>query len=266
MFFYHGRPYNPDEIPGPEAVLRHEGHWSIEGLVGYWPMLAGRGGLVRDYSPYGHHGSFVNSPTWCGAQTWGIALNGSSQYIDCGYIAIPSTFSLLSRFVGTDITGPARVLSFFDSASGVRGMIELSENDWIYGVYDNYHYSRWDFPSGYLTGQWMTVASTWDGTSLQLYIDGIDQGSPSKHADPSDDTVDKCYMGVAPRTPMIRYYPGIIEWAGVYSRALSADEIRELYVNPYLPLWKPAAASVWDMAAVNIMPVMDYYYRRRRTA
>jgi len=108
---------------------------------------------------------------------------------------------------------------------------------------------------------WYDLAVTYDGAYQRVYKYGIEINnlgwSNTIHQPDPGDLIIMAHADLSGRLD------GIIDVAYVYNRALSADEIRELYVNPYLPLWKPAAVSVWDMATV---PIFAYHYRRRRVS
>lgn len=246
MFFNRGRAYNPDEVPGPEAVLRTDDHWSTHGLVGYWPMLEGRGGVVRDYAR-GHHGSFVNNPTWGpGQQGWATIYNNAAlQYVSIGIHTIPQdvtmivwantlpmkstwqvAFSLNGQYLRilNNVDGSIRI-GYYPRSADVSNAVNTNAH-WTVGQWDMYTLTSRSGQTRFYLNQTQTFSDELQGN---LISSGNWQ---------------------------IGARGGGLTWRGslgptmVCERCLSADEVAELYAHPYLPLWRPASVSVWDMGLI----------------
>lgn len=90
--------------------------------------------------------------------------------------------------------------------------------------------------SSYTNGQWHHVAGRYHRTenTIQLYVDGVLKGTASLNAseclsDPP--TTHPPILGAASQYPnnRVNFYTGDLDEVALYSRALSADEIRERY-------------------------------------
>jgi hypothetical protein len=78
-------------------------------------------------------------------------------------------------------------------------------------------------------GAWYHVAGTYDGNRSTLYVNGVAETSatPGFALDYGTDPV---YLGTSGTwPPYLSMFAGIIDQPSIYNRALSADEIREIY-------------------------------------
>ena len=86
-------------------------------------------------------------------------------------------------------------------------------------------------------GQWHHVAGTYDGTKLQLYIDGQPWGNPNYHTGAISPMLANSFLSlggedgrtICPGCISQRYFKGQIDEATIYNRALSAAEVLSLY-------------------------------------
>ncbi len=87
------------------------------------------------------------------------------------------------------------------------------------------------------TGEWHHVAGTYDGTKLQLYIDGQPWGVPNYHTGVISPMLPDSFVSlgsedgrtVCPFCVSNRYFSGLIDEPAIYNRALSPTEILSLY-------------------------------------
>ncbi len=81
-------------------------------------------------------------------------------------------------------------------------------------------------------GTWFQVASTWDGTTLKIYVNGALKGSSTRSGALTTKSVTpKLGDGEGPISDGNRWIGGIDD-VHIYSRALSAPEIQQLYSSP----------------------------------
>jgi len=90
------------------------------------------------------------------------------------------------------------------------------------------------FPIG--PGDWHHVVGTYDGTQLQLYVDGVAVGSPRPHTGTILPMPKGGFVAIGsedgrrtndPNEP--RYFKGSIDEVGIYRRALTPDEVLRLF-------------------------------------
>ena len=85
-------------------------------------------------------------------------------------------------------------------------------------------------------GQWHHVAGTYDGSKLQLYIDGRPWGNPLAHTGRIAPMMPNSFVAIgsedgrttAPECIGKRYFKGLIDEVAIFNRALSAAEIQAL--------------------------------------
>lgn len=82
------------------------------------------------------------------------------------------------------------------------------------------------------TGAWVHTVVTWDGTNLKVYRGGSDitagLGKPTDNAGTMADLTRKFRIGAADNVAISAYHNGTIDALGLWSRALTADEVTEL--------------------------------------
>lgn len=88
------------------------------------------------------------------------------------------------------------------------------------------------------SGEWHHVAGTYDGSKLQLYIDGQPWGAAALHSGTISPMLANSFLTIGaengrtiwPQFLGPRYFKGLIDEPSVYNRALSASEILALYI------------------------------------
>ncbi len=95
--------------------------------------------------------------------------------------------------------------------------------------------------SGITTGTWNHFVATWNGTTIQLYLNGkpgtaVSQGSPG--------TVTSGWeFGRSPITGAFGYYDGQLDDVRVYNYALSAAQVKKLMIDDAAARFGPSSGS-----------------------
>ncbi len=87
------------------------------------------------------------------------------------------------------------------------------------------------------SGEWHHVAGTYDGTKMQLYIDGEPEGNPMMHKGAISKMGPESFVAIGSEDGRLsdsslvgkRYFRGNIDDVGIFNRALSASEIAAIY-------------------------------------
>jgi hypothetical protein len=212
------------------------------GLVGHWTFDEGIGTNIFDSSGQDNHGTVVNLK----ANTWTSGHSGSGLNFDgttgsgSTYVLIPDAPSLhvtnaisFAAWVRCDdVNRDAPILdkeepgmlSYWFGAFGVSG----SGN---FGVLFSDNGNGWtiqDRNQGNVSlGQWMHVASTWDGTTIRHYLNGAllqETAAFSSLLQVSD-----AALVIGANVPFNNTaFKGVIDDARLYDYALSPEEIRAL--------------------------------------
>jgi len=83
---------------------------------------------------------------------------------------------------------------------------------------------------GFNDGAWHFVVATYDGTKLYLYVDGSLNASTAYTTNPAYAATNYIQIGARNMAGTSdRFFTGSIDELGIWSRALSADEVSQLY-------------------------------------
>lgn len=234
------------------------------GLVAWWKFDEASGDRIFDSSATADHtGLLIGSPTRLAGKSGGtLQFNGITDLV-----RIPQSPTL---FLGTKtITMWARLDDFLRLYSAFYG--------WGRGplARDNYHgYSRYDgsvyatylngagteiirgntiiAPAGTVKlGQWAHFAFVYKGDAtsimLSLYKNGVLAGTPYTSTNGLSSNSAMTAIGSQedlPNPSYIRVFSGAMDDYRVYNRALSSNEIAELYAELYTPSGDKAAPTV----------------------
>lgn len=214
-------------IEGKEGVIDND---VTSGLVGHWKFDEDSGStstITYDATANGNNGTLVGSPTRT-TSTCKIAnclqVNGTSQYVSLASSLNPTSYVTVTAWfkrVGVPTSGYHII---FMQGTQIEISIPESTGQIRTGV-TTATLGRQVFNSGtgLLDGNWHHLALTYNGSALVSYIDGaqtatnsvtgtITTGSPTNIGN---------YGGY--------YANGYIDDVRIYNRALSANEVKQLY-------------------------------------
>ena len=239
---------NQTTSSGADVTVQNAGPTLTTGFVGYWPFDDASGTTAKDSSGNGNNGTLVGDATWGTGYLFGcLSLDGQS-----GYVRVPSTPNLdrITNVVticawvkfGTNIVHNAG-----DMQDVARKVISETSNPAPYSAYDlvvqdfgggtfkarigvtrstdsTRGTSNWGNAHTY--GPWYHLAGVYDGSTVQLYVNGMLESSVA-FSGPILQTSQPLCIG--------RYgtvgeaLNGLIDDLRLYNRALSAAEIQTLF-------------------------------------
>src|SRR5581483_8549952 len=222
------------------------------GLVGWWPGNNNANDVTN-----GDNGSLQGGATYStGKVLESFSFNGTDSHVD-----IPKTSALdvggqvtIEFWMNADPSNPigstiqGLVTSDFygveiDADPGVAGV-----NFWISGDNGNSWTSIADDNGGsviFPSGEWHHIAGTYDGTNLQMYLDGQAWGFPVAASGNISPMGDSSFVTLGsedgrnycPDCVANRYFNGLIDEVSIYNRALTASEIKAIYDASYTGKW-----------------------------
>jgi PKD repeat protein len=222
-----------------------------DGLVGYWNFDEGSGNILHDSSGNGNDGTVHGNPVWTTGK-FGNAINfdGIDDWVDCGNDASlsPLTAITLAAWYKPTISW---------SGGGPDPIIDkpINSNDWnelyqyhlsvcgdLYpGPIANHlgislyididgSYKLIKSPENMVSfNQWSFIVATYDGTTMKMYIDNeLISSIPvsGTMTNYNQNLRIAKYKGGSEEI----FLPGVIDEIRIYNRALTADEIHELYI------------------------------------
>jgi len=228
------------------------------GLVGYWSFNEGAGTNIADLSGSGNNGTIVNLKT----NTWTTGINGSALYFDgttganSTYVKVPDAASLritstisFAAWVRLDNTNrdapildkeaPSGAQCYWFGARGTSANIYDTASSGNFGLLLNLYgntgtdgWSLWGRNKGKLTqGNWVHLATTWDGTTVRYYTNGIQLPNPVAFSGSLN--VSSAFLSIGENSVWnSTAFQGVIDEARLYNNALSSSEVAALAVAP----------------------------------
>lgn len=213
------------------------------GLVGYWKMdeasWNGTAGEVKDAS-----GSLNNGTSTTASITTGKYGNGGNFNAASARVNMSNSTSL-----GVTTTGSISTwVNFAALTSGKFGSIFMkgsdSNNCFIEFSYQNtgsantirtdtgnctnYGTVTWDGTATLATGVWYNMVTTWDGSTINIYLNGSLVKSGAQVYQVNTSTYGPI-IGNDDYAYTTRYFPGSIDETRFYNRTLSPREVEQLY-------------------------------------
>ncbi|MCK4814534.1 LamG domain-containing protein, partial [bacterium] len=211
--------------------------------IAHWTFDEGSGTIAED-SAGSNDGTLINGPVWTTGQIDGaLYFSGGDDYIDCGnsFASITgSTTKTITAWAKSDVSDRSgRIITLYRRSDSYSAfVIYPRENDgvnpatWkgLYATPGNGH-KLIDSAVSVTAGEWIHVALVQDGPHVHIYVNGELENSASDAAAPTisnpPNAVIGTYMwyGHGPSASFL----GTIDDVRLYNRALSAEEIRQLY-------------------------------------
>lgn len=206
-------------------------------LVGVWLFDEGSGSTVGDSSGNGNDGTINGDFTWDSGQ-FGTAIVSPGA----GSIEVPDSMSLATVTDGVTVAAWFRVDA--DSDTGLRkpNSYLLEDQSATEPVPNGFSFRIWTTdgisPGIYgqtelVQGQWSHVAGTYDGATMELYINGQPESEKGALDDGGNDWVPAWSGTIGSTDPLqLKYgsesFTGGIDEIVIFSRALTAAEIHQL--------------------------------------
>jgi len=199
------------------------------GLVGWWPF----NGNANDESANTNDGN-VNGPMLTndrfGNSNSAYNFNGSDNYIS------------MSTMNNIPMNNSARTLSVWMNPSTLSNQWTLTaigygspstNNAFMFGLGNNIiSVQGWasDFSTDltYSVGKWIHTVCTYDGTNINIYVDGVLIGSGTNSSWNTNGT--EFYFGGRPSQGN-SFFPGQLDDIAIWNRALTQNEISALYLS-----------------------------------
>ena len=209
---------------------------TLTGLAAYWSFDSSSNFNVPDVG--GSTLTKGNGASWSASGKFGgaLSLNGGSQSLydtsSPSYLPVGNSSYTQSVWFKPDVvSGGGGLVGWGDYGSSRRtNALRLYENS---GGFRHYWWGADLDCTGtqcpISTGTWYHVASTWDGTTRKLFVNGVLKRSDTPGA--NNATAANFHIG---KTCCSEFFNGLIDDVAIYTRALSAGEVAEL-ANSSIP-------------------------------
>ncbi len=220
-------------VAGQEGMLSND---IVSGLVGHWNFDESGGNIAYDTSGNLNNGTLVNGPirqTGVNCQVGGcLSFNGSNNFITTNSSTADfgtSNFSISTWINASSLSGvhiiigkrvyPPGYIIYTNGSSLILQVNDSNANSYTIG---NYTY----------VGTWHNIAVVVQRTTNQAfyYLDGVLQGTGTSLSASTGSISNSGWFGIgADQSDQTNVFSGSIDDVRVYNRALSANEISQLY-------------------------------------
>jgi len=213
------------------------GHPLARGLVGCWLMNEGGGNIVNDLSGNGNAGTFVGDTHFV-AGKFGSALSfdGDRDDVDCGK-NLPA--EMHTGTVAAWVRGyrhQGGIASNGRYSSGTNGFTLATKDEAVILKIGDAASSISVIGMGRLSypDVWNFVVAVWDGEYMNIYVNGVIDTIPV--AQTLDPRMNYYVFRIGSNgygSSSVYSWNDLIDNVSLYNRALSAQEIAQLYINPF---------------------------------
>ena len=186
------------------------------------------GSFVRDTSANDYNGTTVSSPSWGSGQVDNaLSLNGSSQYVTGADVDVSGTVTV-GAWVYPTSTQSSTIVSKNSTTSDSQTNLTLASSvPTIQMTIGGSSTTATDTGNALPNNTWSYVVATYDGSNLRLYVDGtVVDTTPATGVISTNNllwTIGRFADSGS------SYFAGAIDEVKMYSRALSANEIKAEY-------------------------------------
>ena len=215
------------------------------GLVGWWKFEDGSGVSAVDSSGSGNTGTLANGPTWTtGKVSKAVSFDGSNDYVSVPYtskLAPASAVSFGAWFKVINKANSQVIISKTESGGYNIGLNNSSgacaSSTSVCGLVNvGGTYYPVDYAVSNLSNDtWYRADVTYDNETVKLYLNAVIVASntnPSGNISYTENNtlcVGSEASGVAPGTCVGALFNGSIDDVRIYNRALSAQDVADLY-------------------------------------
>jgi hypothetical protein len=244
-------------------------NWShplSKGLVGCWLMNEGSGDRIYDVSGNNNDGVLVGTvkPVWVPGKSGScLQFDGSRRTVtvlDSPSLNLPNAFTITAMVNQTGLVNWTRIVTKGDT--NYMLLMWTSGRPYLAMKVGSVEYNTHSATETVLpNGQWHLLIGTFDGTTMRYYYDGKREGLEKAIVGLADTNTSVVSFG----SPGINYYYGCMSDIRIYNRALSAQEIWQLYQSPYAmfegrPVWMDYVQAASGLS----IPVAMHHYKMMR--
>jgi hypothetical protein len=196
------------------------------GLVGHWKFDEVAGTTAADSSGSGNAGTLVGGAVWTpsGRINGALTLDGVNDYVSLRVQSLPPAFTL-GAWVWVD-------------AAGTAANPLLSLNNRVFYLASNTVYSYWNNGSAgsasfgaVPTASWQHITYTYDGITLRGFRNAVQFATTTNASISSGSAIPRIGSDEVDDD----YFSGMLDDVRLYNRALSAQEVLDVYMDTGLP-------------------------------
>ncbi len=207
-------------------------------LIGWWKLNDGSGTVAVDSSGYDNDGTFEGNPQWVEGKIGGaLDFDGTNDYVDCGNDPLFG--------IDTNQMTVAAWVTVRSNANAWQVIAAKGEYAWRLSNVNldpRFHFgiTWWNQPNTYSVdgstavgfNEWHHVAGSFDGTNINVYLDGVLDGSATT-PEPIGTNDENVLIGNSPYD-LVRFWDGLIDDVRIYNVALTPEELADVMIGESL--------------------------------
>ena len=198
------------------------------GLAAWWKFDEGTGAIAYDSA--GNNDGTIYGATWTTGKIDGaLSFDGTNDYVDCG--SGPSNYDNITVSAWMKTSTEGILVSNRYSSYSYGTWYTLSSMDIELGDNSQGGYKHLNFNTPTLNGIWHHIAYTKDGINNAVYVDGSLDLSFTSNADISWNVPTFIGRRWTKSSGDGVWFNGTIDDVRIYDRALTANEVWQLYQN-----------------------------------
>jgi type II secretory pathway pseudopilin PulG len=206
------------------------------GEVGWWKFDEGTGTITADSSGFGNKGTITGNVVWlesgCKGGNSACLDFSSGGFVDFGTSSHFSLPGIMTMSAWINLDGSASTYTIGGRAGASTSLTNYwmdirSSNTQIYfGGYTPAGAGTYVLGSyTFAPGTWYHLAGVDDGSELKIYVNGREEASGGR----ADRITNDWSATAGRRGDITNYFDGKIDDFRLYDRALTEDEVKELY-------------------------------------
>lgn len=174
-----------------------------------------------------------------------LQFDGVDDYMNCGDIdEVDGTTNLtITAWINTNSISVQKLISRKGEDYPPYFFWVMSDYTILFGVYSPIPY-RANTTEAISPYQWFFVAGTYDGETVRTYINGVEKAVNTDPSGPANSNGFSVTIGAGYPEYSTAWFNGKIDEFRIYNRALSAEEIQQLYCYGYSP--DTNLVAYWD--------------------
>jgi len=197
-------------------------------LVAHWKFDEGNGISTADGAGSANHGTLMGGTQWVqGFDGQALGFDGAKTYVVCGTSGLPAANAPQSIALWFNVSEiPKNIQQFVNlhipnAGSGLHvGFKDSKIGAWRAG---GWWLANANAPS---VNEWHHFAYTYDGTTHQIFIDGVLSGSSTNAADKGKPS--SVELGRFEQGNIKEYYKGYLDEVRLYAGALTAGDLKSI--------------------------------------
>ena len=231
IYLYYGNSSVRSESNAQNTFIR-----IIDGVVGSWHFDEGSGTTAYDTSGNDNDGTLKNGPQWIdGKYGKALSFDGSDDYVNCGNssnLNFGTNDFTIESWIKTNYIEKWQLIVSKSYNPGYELFVARDNGKLLFQIGDGSGWTNFLGNTVVADGNWHHVVAVADRDNNGiLYVDG--NFDNEKSITSKSGSVDSEYnLHVGTRPPSTGYaFNGIIDEVRIYNRALTPDEISDLYNN-----------------------------------